>query len=114
MARTKRPRPRRTTRPVDVFTELLKAGMLSHTAEYRPMVGYLYSDGSVVNYSPQNAAWYSLDRAISSCFGSAARRMRGTWDATYHKRGVVVAFLMMVIDSRNKVVWKARVDIPNT
>lgn len=113
MARTKHSRPRRATR-ADVFTELLKAGMLSHTAEYRPMVGYLYSDGSVVNYSPQNAAWYSLDRAISTCFGSAARRMRGTWDAAYHKRGVVTAFLMMVIDSRNEIVWKARVDIPIT
>lgn len=105
-------RPRRKNRPVEVFSALLKAGMLPQVGEYRPMVGYLYSDGSVVNYSPVATAWYSLDRAISTCFGSVARRLRGTWDAAHNGRGVVVSFLMMVVDSRNKIVWKAKVDIP--
>lgn len=108
----RKPKAKRANRPVDVFTALLEAASLPAIAEYRPMVGYLYSNGTVVNYSPVNTGWYSLDRAISSCFGSVARRLRGTWDAEYHRRGVVVAFVMMVVDSRNRPVWKETVRIP--
>lgn len=110
--RGKTPAPPRQRRDSDAFRALLKANDVPRLGEYRPMVGYLYSNGSVVSYNPMAMAWYSLDRAISSCFGSASRRLRGTWDAGFHKRGVVVACLMMVVDSRSRIAWRAKIDIP--
>lgn len=105
-------KPTRKRRAVDPFAAMLKAAQVPLTAEYRPMVGYLYANGDVQQFSSTTQAWFSFDRAVSSCFGSAAKRMRGTWDADFNQRGVIVAFVMLVVDGRNRIAWKQRVDIP--
>lgn len=79
---------------------------------YSPRIGYLYHDGSVQDYSPQNV-WISMRRAISSCFGSCARRTRGmVWSEARDGTGPPVAALLGVVDSRGRFVWKQRIDFP--
>lgn len=78
---------------------------------FRPLVGYLYENGSVVRFS-SDMSWYSFDRCMSACFHSAAKRIKGTWEARVKKRGRVRAFLMMVVDNRGNIVWKHKVNVP--
>jgi hypothetical protein len=91
---------------------LLDAPVGGLRPDFHPCVGYLYEDGSVVRYNVTEAWTPHLHRAVASCFGSCARRMRGTWDAAYNKRGEPIAALLMVTDSTNKIVWRQRVDFP--
>jgi hypothetical protein len=87
--------------------------LASHESEvgvYQPRCGYLHADGRVSQYATQNMTWLTFDRAVSSCFGSAARRFRGTHTVDAPS-SPIVAILMMVL-SNGKIVWRHRVDIP--
>lgn len=96
----------------DPFDKLLAQSMKPEFGHYRPIVGYLYSRGTVRRFSSDQTTWLSLDRAIATCFGSAAKRLRGTWDADYNRLGRVTAILMMVTDMQGAIIWKLQVELP--
>lgn len=101
---------RKKSRKTDPFRDLLDSRE-SLLGQYRPMVGYLHADGTVTKYSTEMMGWYDFDRAVSSCFGSAARRFRGlkSFDAP---NSPIVAVLMMVLGANGEVKWKQRIDVP--
>jgi len=100
---------KRRRRP-DPFRELLES-RTALVGQYRPMVGYLHADGTVTKYATDAMAWYSFDRAVSTCFGSAARRLRGLHSFAAPD-SPIVAILMMVLGGEGKTVWKHRIDLP--
>lgn len=93
----------------DPFEGLL-AARAAEVGVYQPMCGYLHANGEVSQYATNGMTWLSFDRAVSSCFGSAARRFRGTHTVDAPS-SPVVAILMLVL-SNGKIVWRHRVDIP--
>lgn len=77
---------------------------------YQPIVGYVFEHGPVVRYAP-TTWWYDFGRAVSTCWGSLARRCRGTWDAEFNERGEPVKALLMVVRGDGSVAWKHTVDL---
>ena len=93
-------RPKRD--PFDALGELYgEKGM------YLSRCGYLHADGGVSDFAP-TTGWQHLHRAVASCFGSCARRMRGTWNASEPP----IAALLAVVDWRGRYVWKQRINFP--
>lgn len=76
---------------------------------YHPRVRYTYADGMVDTFphDPSAMAWYTFPRALSSVFGSIARRLRGTWFGTERRTDVVRA-TGEVVTSDGRVVWSRR------
>jgi hypothetical protein len=103
---TRKPRAKKA----DPFEQLL-ADRLSPLGRYRPIVGYLHANGTLSQYQTEHMAWLSFDRAVSTCFGSAARRLRGTHQVP-GSDSPIVAILMLVMGGQNTVVWKHRFDLP--
>lgn len=102
---------KRTKRPTD--NQLFKALIAARNAplgQYQPQVGYLHEDGTVSAYRTESMAWLNFDRAVSTCFGSAARRFRGLHG--HDTNGSPIVAILMMVQSNGKTVWKHRVDIP--
>jgi hypothetical protein len=99
----------RRKQKADPFAKLLTGAQLCKRADYKPVVGYLYTDGSVERFSSEQHAWFSMERALSTCFASAAKRVKGTHD---HMRGEIASILMVIVDGSGKPVWRHRIDLP--
>ena len=96
--------------PADPFAAL--ATVYGGHGMFSPRCGYLHANGHVEDYSPQNT-WMSMRRAVSACFGSVARRTRGSvWSESLGGYGKPVGALLAVVDSRGTFVWKQRIDFP--
>lgn len=106
------PRKRATVDDDALISAILQLHGTDKRGHFQPCVGWLYASGDVRRYHPE-AEWLNLHRAISSCFGSVAKRMRGTWDADFHQLGDPVTAILMVLNERGDVVWKHRIDIPD-
>jgi hypothetical protein len=105
-------RIRKAKRSKDPFRDLID-GRMAVIGQYRPLVGYLHADGSVSQYATEHMAWYSFDRAVATCFGSAARRMRGSHSFNANN-APIVAILMVVMTGGGKTAWKHKIELPET
>jgi hypothetical protein len=92
------------------LTALLEADGPTGRGYYQPIIGYIFERGPIVRYHPATW-WYDFGRAVSSCWGSLARRMRGTWDADLNERGEPIRALLVVQRGDGSVAWKHVVDL---
>lgn len=99
-----------TRKPDAAFDRMVKQA-LKNPEIYAPIVGYLHADGTTSEYSHGDGygtPW--LNRAIATCFHSAARRMRGLH--SYNSNQSPIVAILMVVQSAGKIAWKDRLDIP--
>lgn len=94
----------------DEFDALLEGPESPLEVTYRPIVGYVYEHGPIVRYFPEGS-WYNFGRAVSGCWGSLARRTRGTWDAEFNDRGEPIRALLVVQRSNGTIAWKHAIDL---
>lgn len=92
------------------FDQMIQQAMRNPSI-FVPIVGYLHKDGTTSEYTHGDGygpTW--LNRAIATCFGSAARRMRGLHSFGSNQSPIIA--ILMVVQSDGKVVWKHRLDVP--
>ena len=92
------------------FAALLEANGLQGRGYFQPIIGYVFERGPIVRYHP-STWWYDFGRAVSSCWGSLARRTRGTWDAEFNGRGDPIRALLAVVRGDGSIAWKHTVDL---